>query len=49
MSTLHLLGALNLPQVPPGWTLTSTNVTKSAHNPLLREGLSPWDMAWWNE
>lgn len=24
------------------------NVTKSPKNPLLKEGLSPWDMAWWN-
>eukprot|EP00040_Diaphanoeca_grandis_P020184 m.107385 g.107385 ORF g.107385 m.107385 type:complete len:508 (+) comp27790_c0_seq1:123-1646(+) len=31
-----------------GFTVELANVTKSSKNPLLREGLSPWDMAWWN-
>eukprot|EP00966_Prymnesium_polylepis_P155518 3592342-Prymnesium_polylepis.1 len=25
-----------------------SHVTKDPHNPLLREGLSPWDLAWRN-
>jgi len=44
---VHLLAALHA-DPPFGWTVWLSNVTKLDANPLLREGLSPWDMAWWN-
>ena len=46
-SEIHLLAALHA-DPPFGWTVAMSNVTKLDANPLLREGLSPWDMAWWN-
>ena len=45
--TVHLLAALHLPNLPRGWE-SIINVSKSPANPLLREGLSPWDLAWLN-